>query len=121
MLKTGDLDRPAHPECPPANRRDTQRKSYSPRFGNRPNRKESMLSTAGIRRAYCGSVALAPQTRETGVNRPFNRGYLSTPVCHPSRGQGPFRGRILMIVFGAGASTCWSKSEVLVFSRLTEV
>ena len=26
-----------------------------------------------------------------------------------------------MIVFGAGASTCWSKSEVLVFSRLTEV
>ena len=26
------------------------------------------------------------------VNRPFNRGGLSTPICYPSRGQGPFRG-----------------------------
>ena len=40
------------------------------------------------------------------VNRPFNRGYLSTPVSYPCRGQGPFRGLSLMIVFGAGASTC---------------
>ena len=41
-----------------------------------------------------------------GVNRPFNRGYLSTPVSYPCQGQGPFRGPSLMIVFEAGASTC---------------
>lgn len=45
------------------------------------------------------------------VFRPFNRGHLSTPLRHLRRGQGPFRGLSLMIVFGVGASTCGSKSE----------
>jgi hypothetical protein len=36
------------------------------------------------------------------VNQPFNRGCLSTPMSFPCRGQCPFRGLRLMIVFGGG-------------------
>jgi len=41
------------------------------------------------------------------VFRPFNRGCLSTPIRHPCRGQGPFRGLSLMIVFGGGCLNVW--------------
>ena len=37
----------------PANRRDTQRESYSGRFGNRPPEEESIFSAAGISRIMC--------------------------------------------------------------------
>jgi hypothetical protein len=44
------------------------------------------------------------------VNRPFIRGCLSTPVTLHCRGQGPFRGLSLMIVFGGGR--LYVRSEV---------
>ena len=53
--------------------------------------------------------------------RPFNREWLSTPMLSPCRGHGPFRGLSLMIVFGAGASSCAAKYEGFVFSRNIEV
>src|ERR1700724_3699957 len=67
MLKTGDLDRPAHPECPPANRRDTQRESYSRRFGNRPSSEESVLSAAGITGGLIWLIYLVAQVVAKGL------------------------------------------------------
>ena len=40
---------------------------------------------------------------------------------YPCQGQGPFRGLSLMIVFGAGASSCAAKCKKFAFSRNIEV
>ena len=45
------------------------------------------------------------QAIRLALNRPFNRGYLSTPMNVHTGGQGPFRGLSLPIVSEAGAST----------------
>ena len=65
---------------------------------------ESVADFVGMRTHIFDRVC-----REHGIDvfRPFNRGCLSTPIRHPCRGQGPFRGLSLMIVFGGGCLNVW--------------
>ena len=51
---------------------------------------------------------------------PLIAGACQVRFAH-GRGQGPFRGLSLIMVFGVGASTCGTKCEGLAFRRNTEV
>ncbi len=81
-LKTGDLDRPAHPVALPANRRDTQRESYSSRFGNLPG-EESIILTAGMSAVVATTLTEFSYLRTVG-QRAHCRS--AGPEVYPQRG-----------------------------------
>ena len=80
------------------------------------------VKPAAAKRGAEGAGLRSVMRRET-IGLPARRRlYLlrSDERC-PCRGQGPFRGLSLMIVFGAGASSCAAKCKKFAFSRLIEV
>lgn len=78
------------------------------------------VKPAAATRGAEGAGLRSVMRRET-IGLPARRRlYLLLNGC-PCRGQGPFRGLSLMIVFGAGASTYTAGYEDFATSRLTEV